>query len=532
MKSILWKSADKLRGSLDAAEYKHFVLGLVFLKYVSEAMAEKREQLESELREGSGLLAELGLETPASEELIRKTVEDRTQYTGAGIFYIPPTARWEVVLERAKGTLENPTLGEVIDSAMEAVEKFNPSLKNTLPDMYNSGRVDETTLAELVRLLDRLTFQSQVGEDGKRTGARDLMGEVYEYFLAQFALAEGRKGGEYFTPASVVKLLVEMLEPAEGERVLDPACGSGGMFVQAEKFVETHGGDRFNVSVYGQERNLTTWRLAHMNLAIHGIEVNLGDEPADSFHNDQHSGVKADVVLANPPFNISDWGGERLSMDDRWTYGAPPVGNANFAWIQHMVSKLAPGGRAGIVLANGSMSSQSGGEGAIRRAMIEDDLVACMVSLPGQLFRSTSISACLWFLAEGKGSHSKWLRGREREVLFLDLQDMGVLIDRTQRELTDAEIERVAVTFRGWRTGATDTYEDVPGFCKSATLEEIRDHDFALTPGRYVGTADAAEDLDAEPVEEKVARLTKTLFAQFEEAARLDFIAREQLGRL
>ncbi|MFG2582083.1 class I SAM-dependent DNA methyltransferase [Streptomyces malaysiensis] len=524
MKAILWKSADKLRGSLDAAEYKHFVLGLVFLKYVSAAMAEKREQLEAELRAEGGW----------SEQAILETLEERDEYTGAGIFYVPPTARWETVLESAKGTLEGQTIGEAIDAAMRAIERFNPSLKNTLPKIYNSGRVDNQRLADLVKLLDRLIFQAQVGEDGKRTGARDLMGEVYEYFLGEFALQEGRKGGEFFTPPSVVQLLVEMLEPVEGERVLDPACGSGGMFVQAEKFIETHGGNPLNVSVFGQERNLTTWRLAHMNLAIHGIEANLGDEAADSFHNDKHPDIKADVVLANPPFNISDWGGELLGMDRRWTYGTPPVGNANYAWLQHMVSKLTPQGRAGIVLANGSMSSKQSGEGDIRAAMVEDDLVACMVALPGQLFRSTQIPACLWFLARGKGREaSRWVRGRGGEVLFIDARSMGAMETRTLKRLTAEEIGRIAGTFRAWRgVEGAEAYEDVPGFCRSADLNEIREHDFVLTPGRYVGTAEVEEDPDAEPVEEKTARLTKELFGHFEESARFETVVREQLGRL
>jgi len=533
MKAILWKSADKLRGTLDAAEYKHFVLGLVFLKYVSVAMAEKRAQLEAELRDGS-MLAGLGLKGRASEELILKTVEDRRQYTGAGLFYVPPAARWEEVMERAKGTLDGPSLGEVINTAMDTIEKVNPSLRDTLPDNYNSQRVNETTLAGLVQLLDRLEFQSQVGEDGRRTGARDLMGEVYEYFLAQFAIAEGRKGGEFFTPESIVRLLVEMLEPQEGERVLDPACGSGGMFVQTEKFIDAHDGNRFNISVYGQERNLTTWRLAKMNLAIHGIEANLGEEPADSFHEDQHPDLKADVVLANPPFNISDWGGERLGIDDRWVYGVPPVGNANFAWIQLMVSKLRPGGRAGIVLANGSMSGKSGGEGDIRRAMVEDDLVACMVALPSQLFRSTQIPACLWFLAEGKGQrHAEWVRERKGEVLFIDASGLGEMVGRTLRELSPADIERVASTFRAWRGAeGAGAYEDVPGFCRSASLEEVRENDFMLTPGRYVGVAEVAENPDAESVEAKVERLTKELFGLFEESGRLEAVVRRQVGRL
>ncbi|MEV7214322.1 class I SAM-dependent DNA methyltransferase [Kitasatospora cineracea] len=533
MKAILWKSADKLRGTLDAAEYKHFVLGLVFLKYVSVAMAEKRAQLETQLRDGS-LLAELGLAGQAPEALILRTVEDRRQYTGAGLFYVPPTARWEVVMERAKGALDGPSLGEVINIAMATIEKANPSLKDTLPDNYNSQRLNETTLAGLVQLLDRLEFQAQVDEAGNRTGARDLMGEVYEYFLAQFAIAEGRKGGEFFTPESIVRLLVEMLEPREGERVLDPACGSGGMFVQTEKFIDTHGGDRFNVSVYGQERNLTTWRLAKMNLAIHGIEANLGEEPADSFHEDQHPDLKADVVLANPPFNISDWGGERLGVDDRWVYGVPPVGNANFAWIQLMISKLRSGGRAGVVMANGSMSSKSGGEGDIRRRMVEGDLVACMVALPSQLFRSTQIPACLWLLAEGKGrGHGEWVRERKGEMLFIDASGLGEMIGRTLRELSAEDIELVASTFRAWRgVKGADQYEDVPGFCRTASVEEVQKKDFVLMPGRYVGASQAEEQADAERAEEKVERLTRELFTHFAEARRLETSVRLQMEKI
>jgi type I restriction enzyme M protein len=516
MKSILWKSADKLRGSLDAAEYKHFVLGLVFLKYVSAAMSEKREQLEAELKAAGW-----------ADQLILEQLEEREEYTGSGIFYVPPTARWETILEHAKGTVEGRNIGEVIDAAMQAIEGFNPSLKNTLPKIYNTRRVDDQRLADLVKLLDRLIFQAQVDDNGKRTGARDLMGEVYEYFLGEFALQEGRKGGEFFTPESVVKLLVEMLEPQQGERVLDPACGSGGMFVQAEKFVESHGGNPLDVAVYGQERNLTTWRLAHMNLAIHGIEANLGDEPADSFLNDQHRDVKADVVMANPPFNISDWGGEQLGMDVRWVYGTPPVGNANYAWLQHMASKLAPKGRAGIVLANGSMSSKQSGEGDIRRAMVEDDLVACMVALPGQLFRSTQIPACLWFLAKRKP------KDRRGQVLFVDAWPMGEMETRTLKRLTDEEIGSIAGAYRAWRgvEGAA-SYEDVPGFCKSATLDEISEHDFILTPGRYVGAIEQEMDPDAEAVEDKIARLTKELLVYFDESTQLEVVVREQLGRI
>ncbi|MEU6758397.1 class I SAM-dependent DNA methyltransferase [Streptomyces sp. NPDC046685] len=524
MKSILWKSADKLRGSLDAASYKHFVLGLVFLKYVSAAMSEKRAQLEAELREEGGW----------SDEDVLVTLEERTEYTGAGIFYVPPSARWDSILEKAGARVEGQTLGETIDAAMRAVEAQNPALKKTLPKIYASGQVDEERLSGLVRLLDRLVFQEQLGDDGRRKGARDIMGEVYEYFLAEFALKEGRKGGEYFTPESVVQLLVEVLEPQQGERVYDPACGSGGMFVQAEKFIETHGGNPLNVSVYGQELNQTTWQLAHMNLAIHGIEANLGDEPADTFRNDQHAGLKADVVMANPPFNISDWGGELLGMDRRWVYGTPPVGNANYAWLQHMISKLAPSGRAGVVLANGSMSSKQSGEGDIRRGMVDDDLVMCMIALPGQLFRSTQIPACLWFLAEGKGRHSDWVRGRKREVLFIDAREFGVMKNRTLRELTPEEIVvRIGDTVRAWRGVASGgAYEDVPGFCASVTLEVIAEHDYVLTPGRYVGTAQPEADPDAEPVETKIARLTVLLREQFAESERLAKVVDEQLGRV
>ncbi|MFE5325782.1 type I restriction-modification system subunit M [Embleya sp. NPDC056575] len=524
MKTILWASADKLRGSLDAAAYKHFVLGLVFLKYVSAAMAEKRAQLETELREEGGW----------SEADMLTTLEERREYTGAGIFYVPPTARWETILERAVGTVDGASLGETIDAAMRAVESYNPALNRTLPKIYASGRVDGERLAGLVKLMDRLVFQEQLGDDGRRKGARDIMGEVYEYFLGEFALQEGRKGGEYFTPESVVQLLVEVLEPRQGERVYDPACGSGGMFVQAEKFIESHGGNPLNVSVYGQELNQTTWQLAHMNLAIHGVEANLGEEPADTFRNDQHPGLKADVVMANPPFNVSDWGGELLGMDRRWTYGTPPVGNANYAWLQHMISKLAPGGRAGVVLANGSMSSKQSGEGEIRRAMVQDDIVACMIALPGQLFRSTQIPACLWFLAEGKGRHSSWAPDRKGEVLFIDARDFGAMENRTLRKLTSVEIvDRIGDTIRAWRgVAGYGPYEDAPGFAVSASLDSIAEHDFALTPGRYVGTAEAEVDPDAEPVEAKIARLTALLREQFDESERLAKLVGEQLGRL
>ncbi|GAA3735289.1 type I restriction enzyme M protein [Spinactinospora alkalitolerans] len=530
LKDTLWKAADKLRGSMDAAEYKHFVLGLIFLKYVSDAFAERRTVMEAELREEGGY----------SETDILELLEDRDEYTGYGVFWVPQAARWESIAERAKTSSGEDSVGKLLDDAMKAVGNANPDLKGALPQgLFNARGVDERRLGELVDLINRIGFGEQLDEQGRRRSARDVLGEVYEYCLAKFALAEGRRGGEYYTPASVVKLLVAMLEPQRNERVYDPACGSGGMFVQAEKFIESHGGSSKDIAVYGQELNQNTWRLAKMNLAIHGIGANLGNKWGDTFHDDEHPDMRFNVVMANPPFNISDWGGDRLVMDPRWQYGAPPVGNANYAWLQHMAYKTAPKtGRAGVVLANGSMSSKQSGEGDIRRAMVEDDLVACMVALPGQLFRSTQIPACLWFLARDKSAGSG--RGsvdRRGQVLFIDARHLGQMISRTEKELTDEEIGRIAGTFHAWlgtesAKEAELKYEDVGGFCKSAELAEIREHDFILTPGRYVGAAEVEEDPDAEPVEEKIARLTKELFGHFEKSTRLEAVVREQLGRI
>ncbi|MGN9918461.1 type I restriction-modification system subunit M [Micromonospora palomenae] len=523
LKDTLWKSADKLRGSMDAAEYKHFVLGLIFLKYTSDAFDERRAQIEAEL-EAEGI----------PEANRPALLEDQDEYAGRGVFWVPQAARWESLAHRAKTAAGQTSIGQLLDGGMKAVGDANPDLKGALPQgLYNGRGVDERRLGELVDLIHKLRFRDQFDADGKRRSARDVLGEVYEYCLEKFALAEGRRGGEYFTPKSIVKLIVEILEPQPGERVYDPACGSGGMFVQAEKFIETHGGGAFDISVFGQELNQNTWRLAKMNLAIHGIEANLSTKWADSFHEDQHPDLRADVVMANPPFNISDWGGDRLVMDPRWEYGIPPVGNANYAWLQHMAHKLSPKGRAGIVLANGSMSSKQSGEGDIRRAMVEGDLVACMVALPGQLFRSTQIPACLWFLSRDKSPQgSKRLANRTNQVLFIDARNMGVMVSRTEREYTDEDIRRIADIYRTWR-GADKTieYADVPGFCKSATLDEIREHDFILTPGRYVGAADV-DTSDDEPTEEKIARLTKELFAHFDESARLEAVVREQLRRI
>jgi type I restriction enzyme M protein len=521
LKETLWKAADKLRGSMDAAEYKHFVLGLVFLKYVSDAFAERRDQISREL-------ADEGI----TGERASRFLEDRDEYTGSGIFWVPPGARWVAVAEKAKNIAGEQSVGQLIDAAMDAIEKANPELRTVLPKFFNRSNVDERRLAELVDLVGRIGFGGQLDLNGDRHGARDVLGEVYEYFLGKFALAEGRRGGEYFTPASVVKLLVEVLEPAPGSRVYDPCCGSGGMFVQAEKFIESHGGGAFDIAVYGQELNENTWRLAKMNLAIHGISANLGPRWGDTFHDDKHPDLRADVVLANPPFNISDWGGDRLGMDPRWVYGAPPVGNANFAWLQHMASKLAPRGSAGIVLANRSMSSKQSGEREIRRAMLADDLVSCMIALPPQLFRSTQIPACLWFLTRDKSPQgAKRLADRRGEVLFIDTRALGEMEDRTTRILTQTEIGRVAGVYHAWRgTDREADYADELGLCYSATLEEIRQHDFVLTPGRYVGAPETEED--DEPLADKIARLTKDLYAHFEEDARVEQIVRDQLRRL
>jgi type I restriction enzyme M protein len=500
---------------MDAAEYKHFVLGLVFLKYVSDAFAERRDEIAREV-------ASDGL----PPERIERFLEDPDEYFGHGVFWVPPDARWTALAERAKSRSEDQKVGELIDGAMEAIEHANPELKGVLPKIFNRFGVDERRLAELVDLIGKVGFGPQAGR------ARDLLGQVYEYCLGRFALAEGRRGGEYWTPESVVRLLVEILEPMPGSRVYDPCCGSGGMFVQAEKFIETHGGRLFDVSVYGQELNQNTWRLTKMNLAIHGISANLGSRWADTFHDDLHPDLRADAVMANPPFNMSDWGGDTLRLDPRWVYGVPPVANANYAWIQHMVSKLSRRGVAGIVLANGSMSSKQSGEGDIRRAMVEDDLVACMVALPSQLFRTSQIPACLWFLARDKTPQGeRALTDRRSRVLFIDARNMGTLISRKERVLTDADIAEIAGTYHAWRgTKRSLTYENVPGFCYSATLEEIKHHDYMLTPGRYVGAVEVQDD--GEPLAEKIERLTKELYAAFNQSARLEKEIVHHLGRL
>jgi len=487
----LWKMADALRGSMDAAEYKHVVLGLIFLKYISDAFEEKHATLELERKQGAD-------------------PEDPDEYRAFNIFWVPAEARWPHLKANAK----QPTIGKVIDDAMLAIERDNPSLKGVLPKDYAHPRLDKQRLGQLIDLV------GNIGLGDKASRSKDILGRVYEYFLSQFASAEGKKGGQFYTPRCVVGVLVEMLAPYKG-RVYDPACGSGGMFVQSEKFVEAHGGKIGDISIYGQESNHTTWRLAKMNLAIRGIDGNLGKEHADSFHHDLHPDLKADYVIANPPFNDSDWRGELLKDDKRWKFGTPPAGNANFAWVQHFIHHLAPTGLAGFVLANGSMSSNQSGEGEIRKNIIEADLVDCMVAMPGQLFYSTQIPVCLWFIARNKSNGQ--FRKRTGQTLFIDARKLGTMIDRVHRELTEEDIQRIADTYHAWRGDkSAGNYEDIPGFCKSATLDDIRHHNHILTPGRYVGAAEVEDD--GEPFEEKMARLTTALREQSAQAEKLDQI--------
>ena len=583
----LWAMADALRGSMDAAEYKHVVLGLIFLKYISDAFEERH----------AAVLAEWGGEA----------AEDRDEYIAENIFWVPPEARWAHLKARAR----QAAVGRLVDDAMAAIERDNPTLEDVLPRDYARPALDKQRLGQLIDLISNI----RVGDEDARS--RDVLGRVYEYFLSRFASAEGKKGGEFYTPRCVVKLLVEMLEPWRG-RVYDPCCGSSGMFVQSIEFIRAHAwrfpprgtagvpgprgdGDergtapflasgnggrraRADISIYGQESNYTTWRLAKMNLAIRGIEGRIAH--GDSFHDDRHPDLKADFILANPPFNVSDWGGERLAEDRRWRYGPPPKGNANFAWVQHIVHHLAPAGVAGFVLANGSMSSSQSGEGAIRKNLIEADLVDCMVALPGQLFYSTQIPACLWFLARdrkqggwfrdrrgggrggggsgigvgsgdgdrsgggggssdgsdsggdgsGGGDGGDRFRDRRGEILFIDARKLGRMVDRTHRELTDEDVARIAGVYHAWRREAASGeeagggYADVPGFCRSAPLDEVRRHGHVLTPGRYVG-AEPRED-DGEPFEAKMTRLVAELRAQQVEGARLDAAIAANLKRL
>jgi type I restriction enzyme M protein len=483
----LWAAADALRNNMDAAEYKHVVLGLIFLKYISDAFEAKHAELETQRKKGAD-------------------PEDPDEYKAASIFWVPKEARWSYL----KANAPQPTIGTLIDDAMAAIERDNPSLKTVLPKDFGRVGLDKVRLGQIINLVSDIALGSTADR------AKDTLGRVYEYFLSRFASAEGKSGGQFYTPSSVVRVLVEMLAPYKG-RVYDPCCGSGGMFVSSEKFIEAHSGKLGDISIYGQESNYTTWRLAKMNLAIRGIDAQIGH--GDTFHNDAHPDLKADYVLANPPFNDSDWRGELLKDDKRWVYGIPPTGNANYAWVQHFIHHLAPTGLAGFVLANGSMSSNQSNEGEIRKAITEADLVDCMVALPGQLFYSTQIPVCLWFLARNKKNGR--FRDRRNETLFIDARKMGTLVDRTHRELTDDDLARIAATYHAWGGDkGSAKYADVAGFCKAAKLEDIRKHGHVLTPGRYVGT-EAAEE-DTEPFKDKMKRLTVTLHQQQAEATKLD----------
>jgi type I restriction enzyme M protein len=547
IKKTLWASADKLRTNIDAAEYKHIVLGLIFLKYISDTFAARRAELEQRF---SNPTDDYYLD---DKTLIAAELEDRDYYREVNAFWVPEGARWEALRAAAK----QADIGKRIDDALSSIEAENPKLKGILDKRFARAPLPDGKLGELVDLISTIGF----GTDAKV--ARDVLGQVYEYFLGMFASAEGKRGGQFYTPASIVKTLVAVLAPHHG-KVYDPCCGSGGMFVQSEKFIEAHGGKIGDVSVYGQESNPTTWRLAAMNLAIRGIDFNLGREPADTFIKNQHADLRADFILANPPFNISEWWHGSLEGDPRWVYGTPPQGNANYAWLQHMLYHLKPNGRAGIVLANGSMSSSQNSEGDIRRAMVDADVVEVMIALPGQLFFNTQIPACLWFLRKppspsGRGTEGEG-KTRKGEVLFIDARKLGSMISRVQTEFTDEVIERIAGTVAAWRgetspvgrvsdsvtrqntddaenanvglrsANPTYAYQDIPGYCRSVTLAEIATHGHVLTPGRYVG-AEEVED-DDEAFAEKMQKLTEKLGEQMAKGSELDLLIRQKLGGL
>jgi type I restriction enzyme M protein len=503
LEKMLWQAADKLRNNMDAAEYKHVVLGLIFLKYISDAFDELFQKLIAEEKE-----------TGADPE-------DKDEYTAERVFYVPPSARWKWLQGRAK----LPTIGKDIDDAMDAIEKDNPSLKGVLPKDYARPALDKTRLGELIDLIGTITLSKNGSGKGK-----DLLGFVFEYFLGQFADAEGKKGGQFYTPQSIVKLLVAMLAPEAEKRFYDGCCGSGGMFVQSEQFIELHEHRKGKISIYGQESNPTTYKLAKMNLAIRGIEANI--ELGDTLFNDKFPQLKVDYVLANPPFNVSDYQINKAETH-KWKYGVPPAGNANYAWLEHYISKLAPYGMAGIVLANGSMSSDTQTEGQIRKEFIENDLVDCMVALPPQLFYNTQIPACLWFLSRNKTNHN--FRNRSGQVLFIDAREMGSMISRRQKELTDDEdagdIKTISDAYHNWRSKEWETtYKDVPGFCKSATLAEIRKNNYVLTPGRYIDFKEAEDD--GHLFEDKMKALTATLKQQMDKAAELDKAINDNLAKI
>lgn len=494
LEKTLWATADKLRNNMDAAEYKHIVLGLIFLKYISDSFEE--------------------LHTKLSADKL-SDAEDKDEYLAESVFYVPPTARWKYLqLERAK----LPTIGKDIDDAMDAIEKDNPNLKGVLPKDYARPALDKQRLGELLDLIGNIGFN----EPGKNS--KDLLGRVYEYFLGMFADAEGKRGGQFYTPQSIVKLLVEMIEPYNG-RIYDGCCGSGGMFVQSEKFLEAHGGKLDDIAVYGQESNPTTYKLAKMNLAIRGIDAKI--ELGDTIHNDKHKDLQFDFILENPPFNISDYNHEAVRESHLWKYGVPPAGNANYAWLQMSINKLTPNGVAGIVLANGSMTSNSGGENEIRKNMILDGVVDCMIALPTQLFFNTQIPACLWFLARNRTNGK--LRNRKNEILFIDARKTGALISRKNKAFTDEDISKIAEVYHNWRK-KDGKYEDIQGFCKSATLQEVEENNFVLTPGRYVGTEDIEED--GISFEDKVAEISEKLKAHFDESIQLQERIKQNLKKV
>jgi len=478
----LWLAADKLRSNMDAAEYKHVVLGLIFLKYISDSFEELYIKLKAD---PEGL------------------PEDKDEYLEKRVFWVPKEARWNYIQDNAK----NPIIGKIIDEAMDSIEKENPSLKGILLKEYAKPSLDKAKLGGLIDLIGSITFGS------KESKSKDVLGRVYEYFLGQFASAEGKKGGQFYTPKCIVRLLVEMIKPYKG-RVFDPCCGSGGMFVQSENFVNEHGGKIGQISIYGQESNQTTWKLCKMNLAIRGIDNKVVWNTEGSFLNDEHKDLRSDFILANPPFNDSDWSGELLRDDVRWKYGVPPTGNANFAWVQHFIYHLSPNGIAGFVLSNGSLSSNTSNEGEIRKAIIKEDIVDCVVALPSQLFYNTMIPACLWFINKKKSP------SRKGETLFIDARNLGQLINRRQRTLTEEDIKKISDIYDLWKKEDKKEYKDELAFCKSAKLEEIEKQGFILTPGRYVGFKEEEEDPEA--FQEKMLRLTKELHQQMEEGKKLD----------